>query len=77
MVMCEPHVSSEDVSLTLLQDTLAEARAGRLIAWENATERMKEAGSNSGEIAKRFESETAEAKKFAYRTAKQIKREKE
>jgi hypothetical protein len=73
----ETSLRMQDVSLALLQDTLAEARAGRRIAWENATERMKHEGSNSGDIAKRFDSETAEAKKFAYRAAKQIKREKD
>jgi hypothetical protein len=63
-----------DVSLALLQDTLAEARAGRKVSWEQLVARLKERGLSTKEISKRFEEETVEGKNFAYSTAKEIKR---
>ena len=62
-----------DVSLALLQDTLAEARAGRKFAWDRAVPQMRDEGLSSGELTKRFERETAEGKRFAYGVAKAIK----
>ena len=64
---------TQDISLALLQDTLAEARAGRRAAWENSTSRMKDEGLSPKDIAGRFEKETADAKRFAYGVAKEIK----
>lgn len=64
---------TQDISLALLQDTLAEARAGRRVAWENSTRRMKDEGLRSKDIAERFEKETSDAKRFAYGVAKEIK----
>lgn len=64
-----------DVSLALLQDTLAEARAGRKFAWDRAVPQMKDEGLSSSELTKRFEKETAEGKRFAYGVAKEIKNE--
>lgn len=62
-----------DVSLALLQDTLAEARAGRKFAWDRAVPQMRDEGLSSSELTKRFERETAEGKRFAYGVAKEIK----
>ena len=64
---------TQDISLALLQDTLAEARAGRRVAWETSRTRMKDEGLSSEDIAERFEKETADAKRFAYGVAKEIK----
>ena len=69
----ETSLRIQDVSLALLQDTLAEARAGRKVGWEQLVSRFKEKGFNTKEISKRFEEETVEAKDFAYGTAKEIK----
>lgn len=62
-----------DVTLALLQDTLAEARAGRKFAWDRAVPQMKDEGLSSSDLTKRFEKETAEGKRFAYSVAKEIK----
>lgn len=64
-----------DVNLALLQETLAESRAGRKFAWDRAVPEMKEDGLGASEITKRFDRETAEAKRFAYAVAKEIKDE--
>src|SRR6266536_4978290 len=64
---------TQDISLALLQDTLAEARAGRRVAWETMPSRLKDEGLSSRDIVERFEKETAEAKRFAYGVAKEIK----
>jgi hypothetical protein len=64
-----------DVNLALLQETLAESRAGRKFAWDRAVPEMKEDGLSASEITKRFDRETAEAKRFAYSVAKEIKDE--
>lgn len=64
-----------DVSLALLQDTLAEARAGRKFAWDRAVPQMRDEGLSSSELTKRFERETADGKRFAYGVAKEIKNE--
>jgi hypothetical protein len=69
----EKSLRVQDVGLALLQDTLAEARAGRKVGWEQLVSRLKERGLNTKEISKRFEEETIEAKDFAYSTAKEIK----
>jgi hypothetical protein len=68
---------TQDVSLALLQETLAEARAGRRVAWQNAVPGMKEEGLNSRALDERFENETVAAKRFAYGVAKEIKDEQE
>ena len=62
-----------DVSLALLQDTLAEARAGRKVSWEHLVTSLKERGLSIKEISKRFDDETTDAKNFAYSAAKEIK----
>jgi len=65
----------QDVSLALLQETLAEARAGRNASWEQAVPTLKEGGLTSSQIAKRFEAETARAKDFAYGAAQELKKQ--
>jgi hypothetical protein len=64
----------QDVSLALTQDTLAEARAGRKASWNLSLEGLKEGGLGAGEIAKRFDKETNEAKNYAYGIAEDIKK---
>jgi MoxR-like ATPase len=64
-----------DVSLAVLQETLAEARAGRKFAWNRAVPEMKEQGLSASDITKRFDKETVEGKRFAYAVAKEIKDE--
>jgi hypothetical protein len=64
-----------DVNLALLQEALAESRAGRKFAWDRAVPEMKEEGLSASEITKRFDRETGEAKRFAYAVAKEIKDE--
>ena len=65
----------QDVSLALLQETLAEARAGRSASWEQGLPGLKEGGLTSSQIAKRFEAQTAEAKDFAYGAAQELKKQ--
>jgi len=67
----------QDVSLALLQDTLAEARAGRKVSWEQGLSALKEDGLSSSQIAKRFQTETEEAKDFAYSAAQELKKQQE
>jgi hypothetical protein len=66
---------TQDVSLALLQETLAEARAGRRVAWDGAVPRMKEERLSARQIDERFEKQTEEARSFAYGIAKEIKDE--
>jgi hypothetical protein len=71
----ETSLRIQDVSLALLQDVLAEARAGRNISWEAlAVPRMQEKGIGVGEIERRFDDQTGEAKNFAYGIAEEIKK---
>ena len=48
----------QDVSLALLQDTLAEARAGRELTWEENASALKEEGMSKKQISERFEAHT-------------------
>jgi hypothetical protein len=59
--------------LALLQDTLAEARAGRKVSWEQLASNLKERGLSAKDLRRRFDDETAEARDFAYSAAKEIK----
>lgn len=65
----------QDITLALLQDTMAEARAGRKTSWEQGVPTLKEGGLTSSQIAKRFEAETAAAKDFAYGAAQELKKQ--
>src|SRR5436189_1329188 len=71
----EKSMKVQDVELGLLQDILAEARAGRKVSWDLLVSKLKERSLNSKDISSRFENETAEAKNFAYGTAKEIKKQ--
>lgn len=70
----ETSLRMEDITMALAQDILGEARACRTLAWEQTIPSLKEQGMSSTEIAQRFETQTAEAKKFAYRLAKELTR---
>jgi hypothetical protein len=63
----------QDVALALLQDTLAEARAGRKASWEYLTSKLEERGLSTKDLCQRFDDETADARDFAYTTAKELK----
>lgn len=69
----EKSMRIQDVELALLQDTLAEARAGRKVAWNHLASKLKEGGLSARELRQRFDDETEEAKDFAYSAAKEIK----
>jgi hypothetical protein len=58
-----------DVALALVQDTLAEARAGRNLIWRQMAPVLKEQGLNAKQVAQKFEADTDEAKDFAYGAA--------
>ena len=70
----ETSLRMEDITMALAQDILGEARACRTLAWEQTVPSLREQGMSSHEIAQRFETQTAEAKKFAYRLAKELTR---
>ena len=62
------------LSLELLQETLVEARAGRMGLWESlAVPALREKGTTAEEIANLFEAQTEEAKTFAYGLAEALK----
>lgn len=64
----------ESLNLELLQETLAEARAGGMRLWETvATPSLREKGKSSQDISRLFEKQTEEAKDFAYALAEEIK----
>jgi len=65
----------QDVILALLQDTLAETRAGRKATWEQVSSHLKERGLTRTDISKRFDDETKAAKGFAYGLARDVKRQ--
>jgi hypothetical protein len=56
----------QDVSLALIQDTLAEAHAGRKVSWSLAVPGLRDDGISSEEITKRFDEETVDARNYAY-----------
>ena len=64
-----------DISLALLQEILAEARAARHFAWSKEVETLKRQGLTKVEIAKRFDHDTDAGKDFAYGVAQDLKRE--
>ena len=64
----------ESLSLELLQETLAEARAGRMGLWESlAVPALKAEGKGTQEIARLLESQSSDAKNFAYGLAEEIR----
>src|SRR5262249_3809091 len=52
----------QDAILSILQENLAESRAGRKAAWEQLAEALKQRGVTAKDISKRFDKETSEAK---------------
>ena len=66
----------QSVCLELLQESLAEARAGRMSLWEFlATPALQEKGRSAEEIARLFEEQSQDAKNFAYGLAEKIKKQ--
>ncbi len=64
----------DGVNLGLLQETLAEAHAGRKCVWERlVVPRLREQGHREEHISNLFEEETASAKDFAYALAEEIR----
>ena len=66
-----------DVALALVQDTLAEARAGRNLIWKQMAPALKEQGLNAKQVAQKFDEDTDEAKDFAYGAAQDLKKQQE
>ena len=61
------------VNLGLLQETLAEARAGRKCLWERLViPSLREQGYHEEHISTLFKEDTASAKDFAYALAQEI-----
>jgi hypothetical protein len=71
--MLRSRCESRTWPLALLQDTLAEARAGRKASWDHLTSKLKERGLSVRDLCQRFDDETTEARDFAYTTAKELK----
>lgn len=67
----------QDVSLALLQDTLAECRTHRKLTWKQLAPTLKEQGLSTKDIAKKFDEETDEGKDFAYGVAQDLKKQQE
>jgi hypothetical protein len=66
----------QSLSLELLQETLAEARAGRLGLWESVSAPAhRQAGSSTQKIASLFDEHTDAGKDFAYDLAEEINRQ--
>lgn len=63
-----------NLNLEILQETLAESRAGGMRLWESlAIPTLREKGKSPEDIAKLFDKPTEEAKDFAYGLAEQIR----
>jgi predicted DNA-binding protein (UPF0251 family) len=63
----------DGVNLGLLQETLAEARAGRRCVWESlVVPSLREQGYSVEDISSLFEEDTARARDFAYALAEEI-----
>jgi hypothetical protein len=63
----------QDITLALVQETLAETRAGRNLDWEQVAGSLEEQGLNQTQIEQRFKNETEAAKDFAYGVAQSVK----
>ena len=64
----------DGVNLRLLQETLAQARAGRRCVWERLViPSFREQGYNEEHVSSLFEEDTARAKDFAYALAAEIR----
>ncbi|HYW74195.1 MAG TPA: hypothetical protein VE961_24440 [Pyrinomonadaceae bacterium] len=72
----ETHVRVQSLNLELLQETLAEAHAGRRTVWDAVSvTALRERGISEGEIARLFEGDTEQARTVAYDLAEKIKDE--
>ena len=67
----------QDITLALIQETLAEARAGRKLEWAQLAPALQEQGLNQDQIEQRFEQDTEAAKDFAYGVAQDVKTQQE
>lgn len=67
----------QDITLALVQETLAEARAGRNLDWAQFTSALEEQGLTRTQIEQRFEQESETAKDFAYGVAQAAKAQQE
>jgi hypothetical protein len=65
----------QDISLALLQDALAEARAGRNLVWKQMAPALKEQGLSAKGVAKKFDEDTDAAEEFAYCKAQEYKKQ--
>ncbi len=64
----------DGVNLGLLQETLAEARAGRKCVWERlVVPSLRERGYSAEEISNLFDEDTARSEDFAYALAAEIR----
>jgi hypothetical protein len=64
----------QSLSLELLQETLTEARAGRVGLWEAlAVPALRQQGRSAQDNANRFDAHTEDAKNFAYGLTEEIK----
>ena len=64
---------ADSVNLGLLQEMLAESRAGRKCMWERlVVPSLRDRGYSAEEISNLFEADTARAKDFAYELAEEI-----
>jgi hypothetical protein len=72
----ETHVRVQSLNLELLQDTLGEARAGRIAFWETlSVPSLRENGNEPEKIVSLFEGHTELGQSFAYGLAERIKDE--
>ena len=67
----------QDITLALVQETLAEARAGRKLDLAQLTTSLQEQGLNQNQIEQRFKQDTEAAKDFAYGVAQDVKTQQE
>lgn len=69
----ETAIRIESVNLELLQETVAEARAGRIELWNTlARPALRERGKSPEEIAALFEAQTKEGQDYAYGLAEEM-----
>ncbi|HYX27293.1 MAG TPA: hypothetical protein VE863_01905 [Pyrinomonadaceae bacterium] len=72
----QTHVRVQSLNLELLQETLGEARAGRIAVWETlSVPSLHEKGNQPGDIVSLFEGYTEQAQTFAYELAERVKDE--
>ncbi len=74
----ETGLRAQGISLILLQEVLAEANAGRKIAWNKLeVPSLSEKGMTAKEIQERLSAETNESKDYAYGMAEEIRNRQE